>query len=62
MHKGGKLEWQMQPTPFGSPVFIVRRKVGDVTKGRLVADLRILNKVAVPDAYPLPSQDEVVNC
>jgi hypothetical protein len=60
MHKEKRLEWMMQPTPFGSPVFVVWRQVDGKSKGRLVADLRMLNKAVVPDAYPLPSQEDII--
>lgn len=62
MHAQGRLEWQTQSTPFGSPVFIVWRQVDGKQKGRLVADLRALNKAVVPDAYPLPSQEDIIRC
>ena len=29
-------------------------------KGRVVIDLRVLNRVAVPDNYPLPLQSEII--
>ena len=41
----------------GWPVFVVWHK----GKGRPVVDLRGLNAKVVPDAYPLPRQDEVVH-
>lgn len=42
---------------------IIRDKDGNYIrrKGRMVIDLRPVNKIAVPDSYPLPSQDDMIN-
>ncbi len=45
---------------FRAPVFVVWRHVHGKDKGRVVVDLRSLNKVAIPDSYPLPLQAEVI--
>jgi hypothetical protein len=42
------------------PVFVVWRTVHGKAKGRVVIDLRALNRVAVPDNYPLPLQSEII--
>ena len=42
--------------PAGWPVFVVWQK----GKGRPVVDLRGLNAKVIPDAYPLPRQDEIL--
>jgi hypothetical protein len=60
LHARGRAEWVNTATPFGSPIFVVWRTVHGQRKGRIVVDLRALNKVTVPDAYPLPLQSEVI--
>ena len=30
-------------------------------KGRVVVDIRMLNSITVPDNYPLPLQEDIVN-
>ncbi|KHE80799.1 hypothetical protein GE21DRAFT_1170497, partial [Neurospora crassa] len=47
-------------TPFAHPVFIVWRIVHSKPKARVVIDLRSLNKVTMPNNYPLPLQSEVI--
>ena len=42
-------------------VFIVKRKVYDKVKARVVTNLRDLNSLAVPDSYPLPLITEVID-
>jgi len=39
---------------------VVWRTVHGEQKGRVVVDLRQLNKIAIPDNYPLPLQAEVI--
>jgi hypothetical protein len=47
------MEFVTKPTPFAALVFVA-------TKDRPVIDLRIVNKLAVPDAYPLPLQSDLI--
>ena len=54
LHRKGRIKWVTKPMPFAIPVFIAWRTVNGIKKGRVVADLRVLNKAAIPDAYPLP--------
>lgn len=69
MHREGKMSFLTEPTPIACPVFIVWKndiiivkKVKETKqKGRPVVDLRPLNKVVVPDVYPLPDQDDIMN-
>lgn len=49
-----------EATPFSHPVFVVWRTVHGKAKSRVVIDLRMLNRVVVPDNYPLPLQSEIV--
>jgi hypothetical protein len=60
MHAEGKLVFLDEPTPIACPAFVVWRKSGDTEKGRVVIDLRPLNKIAVPDVYPLADQDDII--
>ena len=46
---------------FATPIFVVWRTVHGMKKGYVVADLRAVNRVAIPDNYPLPSQEEILN-
>ncbi|RDA88519.1 hypothetical protein CP532_6643 [Ophiocordyceps camponoti-leonardi (nom. inval.)] len=43
-----------------TPIFNAPRVVDGKTKNRWVADLRILNSLAVPDAYPMPRQEHMI--
>jgi hypothetical protein len=52
----GRMSEAQGTIPTGWPVFVVWQK----GKGRPVVDLRGLNALVVPDAYPLPRQDEIL--
>ena len=56
-----RVEWTTQATPFSYPVFVVWKTLanGD-KKGRAVVDIRGLNELIIPDAYPVPLQSEVI--
>jgi hypothetical protein len=60
MHEQGRMQWVDEPSPFAHPVFVVWRTVHGNEKGRVVIDMRQLNKYGVPDCYPLPLQQEVI--
>lgn len=60
LHIQGKMSFQDDPTAIACPVFVVWRKVNGKEKGRVVADLRPLNKIVSPDIYPLPDQDDII--
>lgn len=63
LHEQGRMSWTNEPTPFSFPCFVVWKTLPDGTrKGRTVVDIRALNKVTIPDAYPVPSQDEILAC
>lgn len=63
------MSWVNKPTPFGFPIFVVWRTVpagsGDerrmIRKGRIVVDIRGLNKVTTTNAYPLPLQQDIIS-
>lgn len=61
MHEQGRLKWTDEETPFSFPVFVVWKMSNGKRKGRAVVDIRGLNEMIVPDAYPVPSQDEIIN-
>ena len=62
LHSQGRMMWSNQATPFGSPVFVVKRTMPDGTKSsRVVVDVRDLNAWTVRDSYPLPRQEDIIN-
>lgn len=62
LHDQGRMEWTHESTPFSYPCFMVWLDKPDGTrKGRVVVDIRALNKITEPDAYPLPQQSEIIN-
>ncbi|KAF5971878.1 TY3B-TY3B protein [Fusarium bulbicola] len=60
LHDQKRMEWVTKPTPFAAPVFVVWRIVDGKPKGGAVVDLRALNKVTIPDSYPLPRQEDII--
>ena len=61
LQQQGRLEWSTEPTPFSYPCFVVWKEVNGIRKGRVVVDIRTLNKITVPDVYPVPSQSDIIN-
>ena len=61
MHDEGKMSWSTQPTPFSYPVFVVWKDTPNGRKGRVVVDIRELNKITEVDSYPLPLQSEIIS-
>ena len=64
LQRQGKLEYTTQPTPFSYPVFVVWRTIHKPDepperKGRVVVDIRGLNKITKRDTYPMPLQADV---
>ena len=59
----GKIDWIKRPAPIACPVFIVwqngnivkNSKVIGIKKGRVVINLRPVNRLVIPDSYPLPN-------
>lgn len=61
LHQQGRMSWSNDPTPFSFPCFVIWKTNPDGTrKGRTVVDIRALNKISVPDAYPIPSQEKIL--
>lgn len=61
LHAQDRMEWTTSATPFTYPCFVVWRTVDGEPKGRVVVDIRALNKITSPDTYPMPSQDDILN-
>ena len=61
LHDQGKMSWSKQPTPFSYPVFVVWKDTPNGRKGRVVVDIRELNKITETDTYPLPLQSEIIS-
>ena len=61
MHKEGKMTWSNHPTKYSYPVFVVWRDTPAGRKGRVVVDIRGLNKITELDSYPMPLQTEIIN-
>lgn len=61
LHAQGKMTWSKQPTPYSYPVFVVWKDTPNGRKGRVVVDIRELNKIAETDTYPLPLQSEIIS-
>ncbi|RDL33672.1 uncharacterized protein BP5553_08040 [Venustampulla echinocandica] len=62
LHRQGRLRWTSESTPFTFPCFVVWKKSDAATprKGRVVIDIRALNHITMPDAYPIPSQADIL--
>lgn len=62
LHLQGKMQWTTEASPFAYPVFVVWRTLADGTrKGRVVVDIRGLNKISEFDAYPMPLQADILS-
>jgi hypothetical protein len=55
-HCQGKRSWMKQPTPFACPAFVAWHVVNEQKKGRVVIDLRQLNRIALYDTYKINEQ------
>ena len=60
LHTQDKMSMAKGHTPSGYPVFVVWKDTGTSKKGRVVVDLRNANKESVPDLYPIPTQEEII--
>ena len=55
LHAQNRLKWTDESTPFSFPCFVVWKWVNGTREGRVVVDIRALNHIMMPDAYPTPS-------
>lgn len=61
LHRTDKMAWTDGSTPFSYPVFCVWKTTENgQRKGRVVVDIRGLNAITQPDAYPLPLQSDMI--
>ena len=57
----GRLKYTTSHTPFSFFVFIIWKTAANgEKKGRAVVDIRKLNDLVIPNAYPLPLQSEII--
>ena len=61
LHWTGKVGWMKFPTSLACPMIVAWRTVQGQRKGRVVFDLRHVNANALPDIYPIPSQEDMIN-
>ena len=60
LHAQGRMEWTTTSTPFAFPCFVIWKMAEQGPKGRTVVDIRALNQITMPDAYPIPLQSEIL--
>lgn len=61
MQRLGRLKYTTSHIPFSFFVFIVyKTNVKGKKKGHVVVDIRKLNDLVVPDAYPLSLQSDII--
>lgn len=61
LHSLGQMSWTKTSTPFSYPCFVVWKTLpSGERKGRVVVDIRGLNNLTIPDAYPLPLQSDII--
>ena len=66
LHQQGKMSWTTGPTPYAYPCFVVWRTINihgkpPERKGRVVIDIRELNKISMFDAYPMTLQKDIIS-
>ena len=62
LHQQRRIGWTKGSTPFSYPVFVVWKALPNGNrKGRVVVDIRELNRLTLPDAYPLPLQSDIIS-
>ena len=61
LHAQRRMEWTKEHTSFTWPIFVVwKTLLTGEEKGRVVADIRPLNRATLPDAYPLPLMADII--
>ncbi|KAJ2992809.1 hypothetical protein NUW58_g2043 [Xylaria curta] len=66
LRERAKIYRTLKQVPFSFPVFVIWRMVPQLTgppkrKGRMVVDIRPGNKIYLPDAYPMRTQEEILD-
>lgn len=61
LHELGRMSWSTDATPFSYPVFCAWKTQNGKRKGRVVVDIRGLNAISQPDAYPIPIQADIIS-
>ena len=66
LHRQGKMQWTKSFTKYGYPVFVVWRTVHFPSKllerkGKVVVDIRGLNKITESDVYFMPLQSDIIS-
>ena len=60
LHDQDCMEWTTTATSFSFPCFVAWKTTSEGRKGRVVVNIRALNKITMPDAYPVPLQVEIL--
>lgn len=60
LEQPGKVARTMDTVPFSFPIFVVWTTVEGTPKGRMVVDVRGLNRMCLPDAYPMRTQEMIL--
>lgn len=60
LHDQDCMEWTITATPLSFPYFMFWKTTSEGRKGRVVVDIRALNKITMPDAYLVPLQAEIL--
>lgn len=66
LHAQGRMQYSSHPTAHGYPVFVTWRTIlrsgqEPIKKGRVVVDIRALNKITETDTYPMPLQSDITS-
>ena len=61
LYQQGHMKFTSDATPFSFPVFVIYKSDSEgKKKNRAVVDIRKLNKLVLPDSYPLLLQSEII--
>ena len=60
LYDKGKMVWINYPTKFSYPVFVVQRDISKGRKGRVIVNIRGLNKIIKLDIYLIPLQSDII--
>ena len=62
LHNQDKMQWINQFTPYNYSMFVIWRQLfNGFRKGRVVVDIRGLNKITESNFYPLPLQSNIIS-